>query len=205
MDELVTSKEPDELERRNLFGAKTMSLLRVVVWGAMLASTLVCMTASAQSYRYVRWIGVEGLTIEEPAGRTLEGRIVVGKDAFLQTEFCKAGSDYYCFFSTHHAFAVPKKLDSYSSEWTVRGVRFELVARELSVSILGRRVGNLFMIRSPADATATGGKPWLYLYSARDGLVALGSEDLRATYWLESEVGFAASHGDSNPPNPGDE
>jgi hypothetical protein len=161
----------------------------------MLAPMLGSMTANAQSYRYVRWVGLERLTIEQPVGQAAQGRIVVGNDAFLQTDFCEAEADYYCFFSTHEAFAVPKMLDSSSSEWTVRGVRFELVARDLTVSILGRRVGNLFMIRSPADATATGGKPWLYLYSARDGLVAFGSEDLRATYWLEGEVGFGGSHG----------
>jgi hypothetical protein len=173
-----------------------MMFRRFVIWIATIGSTMVALMAGAQDYRYVRWVGLDRVTVKEPVDHGSVGQIVVGNDAFFETKFCGEESSYHCFFSAHHAFAVPKSLGANPrSEWTVEGVTFELVATGQSAAILGRRVNDLFVIRSPADATAAGGKPWLYLYSARDGVVAFGSEDLRATYWLEGEVGF----GDSRP------
>ena len=154
-------------------------------------STFACMTANAESYRYVRWIGLDRLTIEAPDGNASKGRIVVANDALFQTDFCKPSDDYYCFFSAHHAFAVPKMLKEDVKEWTVHGRRFELVDRNVRVSVFGRMIDGLTVVRSPANATVAG-EPWLYLYSPRDGLVAFGSEDLRSTFWLEGGAGFGA-------------
>jgi hypothetical protein len=153
---------------------------------------LACTAAHAESYRYVRWTGLDRLMIEPPVGNPSKGRIVVANDALFQTDFCETSDDYHCFFSAQHAFAVPKMLRANTKEWTVHGIRFELVDRNVSVSIFGRRIDGLSVVRSPANATA-GEKPWLYLYSPRDGLVAFGSEDLRSTFWLEGDVGFGAS------------
>lgn len=170
-----------------------MKLPSIVIALVLVASTLGSSTETEQSYRYVRWSGLEQITIEEPVEPNAQGRIVVANDASFQTSFCEADSEYYCFFSAHQAFAVPKSIAGNTDEWTVKGVRFELVERDVSVSIFGRRIDGLVVIRSPADATVAGDKPWLYLYSPRAGLVAFGSEDLRVTYWLEGEHGFGGS------------
>jgi hypothetical protein len=170
-----------------------MKLPSVVSALVLLAATPGSSTETQQSYRYVRWSGLERITIERPAGPAAQGRIVVANDAFFKTSFCEEESGYYCFFSAHHAFAVPKSIAGNTDEWTVKGVRFELVERDVSVSIFGRRIDGLAVIRSPANATVAGDKPWLYLYSPRAGLVAFGSEDLQVTYWLDGEHGFGGS------------
>jgi hypothetical protein len=167
--------------------------LCIAILVMMLASTLAPKAADAESYRYVRWVGLERLTIEPPVGHSSKGRIVVADDAFFQTDFCEDADDYYCFRSAQHAFAVPKVIGSNTKEWTVRGVRYELIERNVSISVFGRKIDGLSVMRSPANVTAAGNKPWLYLYSPRDGLVAFGSEDLRSTYWLEGDVGFGAA------------
>lgn len=170
-----------------------MSLFRTLAWIIVVSATLAWTPARAATYPYVRWTGSDRLVIEEPiedGADGAEGRIVVGNDAILRTVFCGVESDYHCFFSTHHAFAVPRALDSHLNEWTVRGVRFEVTARDVSLSILGRRIDNLYIIRAPENSTPAGGKAFLYAYSPREGLVAFASEDLRVTYWLEGDVGF---------------
>ena len=155
-------------------------------------SVLAAGSVAAQPYRYVGWTGSSRVTIEPPVDRFAKGRIVEGRDAFLVTDFCDPVDDYYCFFSAHEAFAVPKVLGPETSEWTVRGVRFALLERRASVSILGRKIDDLAVIRSPASAVAAGWGAWIYLYSPRDGLVAFGSEDRPVTFWLEGAVGFGA-------------
>jgi len=169
-----------------------MKNLCLGILAGALVSALACATARAESYRYVRWIGLDRLTIEQPVGSASKGRIVVANDAFFQTNFCETSDDYYCFFSAQDAFAVPKALRSNTRDWTVRGVRFELVERNVSVSVFGRKIDGLSVIRRPVNTTVAAEKPWLFLYSSRDGLVAFGSEDLRSTYWLEGDVGFGS-------------
>jgi hypothetical protein len=166
-----------------------MRYSRVVILGVTLTAVLASRAADAESYRYVRWVGLDRLTIEPPVRDSSKGRIVVANDAFFETDFCEADANYYCFFSPHHAFAVPKVIGPNTSEWTVRGVRFELVERDVSIGVFGRRIDGLFVIRSPVGGLV-GGAPYLYLYSPRDGLVAFGLESLRTTYWLEGDVGF---------------
>jgi len=147
------------------------------------------------SYRYTSWFGDLTLSIREPTETSSRGQIVVGDDAFFQADFCEPQSEYHCFFSTQFAFAVPKHIKPSEKEWAVRSVKFELVRHSLSVSVFGRRFDDLFLIRSPAEATITGrelDEARLYLYSKRYGIVGMTAGDSLAAYWLETDHGAFA-------------
>ncbi len=115
---------------------------------------------------------------------------MIGNDAFFSTEFCETEEDFYCFISGDISFAVPKLIEPTMKDWTVRGIRFELLERDASISVFGRKLDGLAVIRKSAPPPQG---TYVYLYSARHGLVAFGLEDLRATHWLEGEVGFGSA------------
>lgn len=152
-------------------------------------------TAGDATYRYVRWVGRETLSIQAPTNGSSRGQVIIGDDAFFQTPFCESDSDFFCFFSSQLAFAVPKHLSNVARKWTVRDITFEIVEKDVSVSIFGRRHIGLIVVKTPAEATNVGqktGKPTYFLYSARDGVVGFSYEYGQPTYWLEGEVGFGA-------------
>lgn len=119
-------------------------------------------------------------------------------DALSIAEVCEVDSEYLCFFTLRLAFAVPKQISPEVSKWTIRGTTFELVERDLSISLLGTRIDNLLLIKSPASATLRGrrsGKAAFYLYSAERGLIGFGDEPglgPTTTYWLVGKRGFGA-------------
>jgi hypothetical protein len=159
-----------------------------------LASILSCGAAFAETYTYVRWEGRDRAVVDQE-----KGQVVVGGDAVFKTEFCRATDTHFCFRSAQHAFAVPKQMGKSTTEWTVQGIRYEVVGRGLSVSVFGRTVDNLYLIRRPPSSAVLSDKAWIFLYSPRDGLVAYAAENLRATFWLEGSRGFGA-HDDSPSP-----
>lgn len=154
----------------------------------------------APRYVYVGWIGFENttadetITIREPESGSARGSIVVGGHASWQTDFCEASSEYVCFFSPLHSFAVPKDFDPAIRQWTVRGVKFELVKENASVSILGRRLNGLFVIKTPSEAMLTESpvEAGLSLYSPTYGLVGFYIDRMIRTYWVEGPLGFGA-------------
>jgi hypothetical protein len=147
-----------------------------------------------EQYAYIRWIGSDRFTIEPPVAGHAKGQIVEAGHAFFDTDFCAKSSEYFCYyFFSHFAFAVPKVMSGGMEEWTVQDVHYRLVERDVSVRILGRRIDSVFAIRrDPIDAWP-GDKPWIYLYSAHAGLLALGTEDLKAVWWLEGDIGFGSA------------
>ena len=147
-------------------------------------------------FRYVGWIGNDVLSIERQDGDISRGRMEYGNDVGFDVEFCEESSDFICFFSALHAFAVPKRLNPTERSWTVRGIKFELVGEDLTISLFGRRLGGLYLIRTPADATVLGrqtGKPAFSLFSPTNGLVGLYLYRELRTYWMDGAYGFGAS------------
>lgn len=174
-------------------------LLIVFLWEAPMA-----VAEEGARYRYVGWVKNETLSIQEPDPDSSEGWMRVGKDASWRAEFCEAKSDYICFISPLHAFAVAKRFDPAVREWTVRGIKFELVDEDLTVSIFGRRRTGLFLIKTAPEATLLGqetGSPAYSLFSPKDGLVAFFVDREVRTYWIEGERGFGASRGEAAHPN----
>jgi len=119
-------------------------------------------------------------------------------DALNIAEVCDVDSEYLCFFTLRLAFAVPKHTSPEVPTWTVRGTTFQLVERDLSISILGVQLDNLLLIKSPASATLRtqhSGKATFFLYSSERGLVGFGDEPglgPTTTYWLVGKRGFGA-------------
>lgn len=173
---------------------KCALLLMLGLFG-LLSATSPVLAGTESQYRYVAWIGNEALIIERPSADSLRGAMKSSGDVTLELEFCEEVSDYICFFSGLHAFAVPKRLSRTVREWTVHGVRFELVADGLTISLLGRRLDDLFLIRTPAEATVLGretGKPALSLFSPTYGLVGFYLPRELRTYWMDGASGFGA-------------
>lgn len=107
-------------------------------------------------HRYVGWFEDEFLTVQEPGEGGQQGWIVVGNDGFEPAEFCPPSSEFICFFSRRFSFAVPRRLDPAVADWTVRDVKFELVKKGLTVSLLGRQIEDLLLIKAPPEATMVG-------------------------------------------------
>jgi hypothetical protein len=171
-----------------------------VVGVIALVSMFAPWAARAERHEYLRWVSRDRLTVEVKEGET-SGEIIVGGDAIFRTEFCDMSSGYYCFFSAHHAFAVPRTFPATAREWTVQGVTFRVAARDVAVNVLGREMKGLLEIWADGYP-GYGETKWRFLYSQHDGLVAFASENLRATYWLSGVTGFGASRRDSDADDP---
>jgi hypothetical protein len=145
------------------------------------------------TFVYVRWVGREVLAIERSSRTSAVGRIVIGKDASFEAQFCRSESGFDCFFSPVFSFAVPRCYDGSVSKWTVHGIDFEVIDRHVRMRIFGRELTNLFVIRAPPGATEHGrrsGRPSDYLFSPEFGLVGFSSYGVGPTYWLAGEYGF---------------
>lgn len=152
-------------------------------------------SADRPDFEYIGWLDRDTIQFYVSSENGEDARIGY-HDALNIAELCDAKSDYICFFTLRLAFAVPKRIDPPTDDWTVRGQKFELVERGLSVSLLGRKLENLFLIRSPASATQRGkrsGKAVYYLYSQEIGLVGFGDDpalEPSTAYWLTGTRGF---------------
>lgn len=155
-------------------------------------------TADRPDFEYVGWPDRDTIQFYVSHENGKDARIGY-HDALNIAELCDATSNYLCFFTLRLAFAVPKQIDPATEDWTVRGQKFELVQRGLSVSLLGRKLENLLLIRSPASATLRGqrsGKAAYYLYSQDVGLVAFGDDPAlgpSTAYWLTGTRGFGGN------------
>jgi len=151
-------------------------------------------------HRYVGWLEGDFLTVQEPEGAGQQGWIVIGNDGFAPAEFCPSTSEFICFFSRGFAFGVPRRINPAATDWTIREVKFELLKRGLAVSLLGRQLEDLMLIKAPPEATMVGratGKSGFFLYSRSEGLVGFGLDPLpdgaAVTYWIQGQTGFGAS------------
>jgi len=170
-----------------------MNYLISIAFLTALGSAVADGSDATEKYAYIRWIGSDRFTIEPPVGERAKGQIVVADHAFFETEFCPPEAEYFCFyFFSHFAFAVPKVVDA-TDEWTVQGVHYRVVEHDVSVRVFGRNIDSVFVIRRDAIVGWPSDKPWIYLYSARMGLLAIGTEDLKAVWWLEGDVGFGGA------------
>lgn len=171
--------------------------------GAVMIFALVSIIATSDScadgVTYRRWLRNDLVRLEPPDTGT-KGTIWFAPDAREAAMFCSKDSDFACFFSDRYAFAVPKKLDPTATSWEHEGVTFEVIERGLTISVLGRIVDDIVLIRAPYSAAprlSTSKEDGYFLYSRAVGLVGFGywaeSATRERAYWLTGELGFGAN------------
>lgn len=167
------------------------SLVTATLWATSLASD-----ETFSSFKYVGWLKNETYEIRVNAVNSTTGWIIFGGDGYIPADFCDLESEYHCFFSQRLAFSVPKK-GVIANSWYVREHQFKVVERNLSVSLLGRKISDLYLIVSPASSTRAGmqsQKPTYWLYSEEIGIIGFGEDvipdEKSSVYWLENHAGY---------------
>jgi len=147
--------------------SRTISRTRFLTMGS--AALLLCaaelVSAEEISYRYVGWVGSEDFAIRRSASNPVVGEITASGDAVYPATFCSEESPFYCFVSSFHAFAAPKKRSPGQREWTALGITFELITDTIQVEILGRRVEGTWLVRTRAEDTGLGRRTGVASYS----------------------------------------
>lgn len=142
---------------------------------------------------YIGWLqNEETIRIVPPTHDSSEGEIWLGDDGSEVAEFCADDSDYFCFRSSRYSFAVPKSRKWPDDHWTHNGISCEVIERGLRVTILGRELPEVNVLRCHAPNVPGSA----FAFSLRDGLIAIGvsSTGWDGTYWLEGTKGFGVVH-----------
>jgi hypothetical protein len=161
----------------------------------ILSSAVFLARAPSQAFNYVGWgLSDNRIAIDQPVGEEAEGIISMGNDGMAKTRFCSLKSQYVCFESAHYAFLVPSTPNFDGGTFEHNGIRSHLRKGRLKVTILGKSVDDVVMVRSSGEHTPEN----KYLFSWRVGLIAIRMErdweggTVQETYWLEGEMGFGA-------------
>lgn len=178
---------------------QALFILLLLILYTVNSSSLVAETGGEYTtFSYVGWLKDESYKIRVSKEDPKSGWIIFGNDGLNIAEFCEPNSEFECFFSRRLAFAVPKSGINTES-WMLRDYEFKVIEKNLSITLLGTQIGELYLIETPAEATLAGlhtQKPTYWLYSTKVGIVGFGTDaipDNRSTvYWLRDNVGFAS-------------
>lgn len=153
---------------------------------------------SSEVFTYARWLRGDQIRIERSIDGTT-GSIWIARDAVDSATFCPQESDFFCFYSSYHAIAIPRDMSFGVESWEHRGVVYTVEQRGIVVRIFGRTLSDLVKIRVPSTATSGlrfTGDTGHFLYSPALGIVGFSywkdDQTTEATYWLVGEKGFGA-------------
>jgi hypothetical protein len=170
-----------------------------------LSVVIVLVLASAASaappktkFVYRNWLRNDSIQIVPPQ-EGKNGRIWVAIDAVEDANFCPEDAAFVCFTSSYYALAIPKNFDPSKKSWEHEGVTYDVVRTGVSVSIFGRTMSDLSLIKAPSSATPgmrSTGEDGYFFYSREYGVVGFGfwkkDDNGERTYWLDGEKGFGA-------------
>jgi hypothetical protein len=154
-------------------------------------------SAQVSTFVYQGWLN-ENETFEiVPPATDRQGEIVIGGDAYFKSVyFCAPPDLFACVIGHQFYFAVPRDLGA-QGQWEFRDRRYEVADRGISITLFGRQLSGLTLIKTPPAAEFSyrpGEQQFNFLYSPGSGLVAFSWTRSHAerVFWLRGTVGFGS-------------
>lgn len=126
------------------------------------------------------------------------GSVYRGRDIKSEAFFCNSFSRFICVISFDISFSVPKDIGNSIAEWEFDYRLYELVAKNVTLDILGHSYSDLYVISGPkskflnyVDYPYTQRK---YIYSKEYGLLGFIDNNDGTVFWSVSEKGFGSQH-----------